>query len=290
MHSLVSNESGANITVFTGGQMFVATSDHPNWKQIVNAVVVDSEDDPEVLEDLFDVEVALEKKFERLSTRLSVRNGIIYLDGDEIHNALSKQILRFLNEGVEDYKPLVAFFEKVLSNPDEHSREQLFEWLDRHEFSITPSGDIVGYKGVNRGTVDGVQFTSTRSGPAIVDGVEVNGYVANNIGSVIEMPRSQVVHNPSVGCSVGLHVGTYDYAKGFASAMLEVHVNPADVVSVPTDCDWQKVRCCRYTVVQELTDRYTSPLVGVGDEDIDDNCPHPDICEDEGCDDCCDDY
>jgi hypothetical protein len=54
------------------------------------------------------------------------------------------------------------------------------------------------------------------------------------------------------GCSVGLHVGTYDYASNFTLNVLEVHVNPRDVVSVPTDSNWAKVRCCRYVVIKEV--------------------------------------
>lgn len=48
--------------------------------------------------------------------------------------------------------------------------------------------------------------------------------------------------------------------KGFAcnygaeggDRIVIVEVDPADVVSVPTDCSCQKVRTCRYTVVDEF--------------------------------------
>ena len=63
------------------------------------------------------------------------------------------------------------------------------------------------------------------------------------------MPRGEVQHDPESGCSTGLHVGTYAYAQGYArAALLTVHVNPRDVVSVPTDCDAEKMRVCRYVV------------------------------------------
>jgi hypothetical protein len=75
------------------------------------------------------------------------------------------------------------------------------------------------------------------------------------------MPRDQVQFDPGVGCHTGLHVGTFEYAAGFAQgALLEVVVNPRDVVSVPTDCGAQKMRTCRYTVVGLLEQRLDSPL------------------------------
>lgn len=266
-YSLVSNGEGDKfITVFAPPRTpMVASGDHPNFDRIVAAVLAG--EDAQDIEVLFDVTIAVAERFDRISERVSVANGRIYLDGDEIHNVLTKQILRFMDEGVDDWKPLVLFFEKVQSNPSDHSREQLFEWLDRRNFTITASGDFIGYKGVMS---DGEgNLVSVHAGPAIVNGQHVNGHVPNAVGSVVEIPRSYVHEDSSVGCSTGLHVGTYDYAKGYASgALLECHVNPRDVVSVPTDCDAQKVRVCRYTVADIIDAEYAQPLVT--DEDWDD--------------------
>lgn len=253
-YAIVGADEGENIVVFVNGETLTAHSSHPNYTRIVDLAKAS---DPDVA-GLFDVAKTVSKRFETLTERVSSRNGRIYLDGDEVNNALTKQILRFLDEDNEDWVSLVNFFENVLANPDAHSREQLFEWLDRHEFTITHDGMIVGYKGVNR-VDDG--FTSISHGPAVVDGEEVNGAVPNNIGSIVEMSRSNVVADPAVGCSVGLHVGTFEYARDFSrGAVLEVHVNPRDVVSVPTDCDFQKVRCCRYYVHSEVTEKFKSAL------------------------------
>jgi hypothetical protein len=152
-----------------------------------------------------------------------------------------------------------------MTNPQEHSRDQLFTWLDRHDFTITDNGDFVGYKGCAL-DAEGVAV-STRAVPE-KDKVTVNGVlvptgerVPNKQGDVVEMPRSLVDFNAYVGCSTGLHVGTYAYAKSFAPALLEVHVNPRDVVSVPTDCDAQKIRCCRYTVVGPVEDEYKAAVL-----------------------------
>jgi hypothetical protein len=254
--TLIGNDDGdSNIVVFVpGAAPQVAHSTHPNFAKIVALALANDES----IVALFDVAATVGQKFERLSERVTTKNGRLYLDGEEIANALTEQVLRFLDEGVNDWLPLVRFFENVQSNPNEHSREQLYAWLAAGAFTITVDGMIVGYKGV-RPTGEG--YESINRGRAIVDGVEVSGAIPNNLGSVIEMPRGEVQHDPSVGCHTGLHVGTYEYANGFAQgALLEVHVHPRDVVSVPTDCSAQKMRTCRYVVIDIIDQPYTTAV------------------------------
>jgi hypothetical protein len=70
--------------------------------------------------------------------------------------------------------------------------------------------------------------------------------------------KSRYDNNPLV------HVGSLEYVRGFACGYGEeggdriviVKTNPADVVSVPHDCEYQKVRTAKYLVVSE----YTGPL------------------------------
>jgi hypothetical protein len=60
-------------------------------------------------------------------------------------------------------------------------------------------------------------------------------------------------------------VGTYDYAKRYANgALLKVHVNPRDVVSVPTG-EGEKVRVCRY-VVEDIIDAPETRWLATNDE------------------------
>lgn len=267
-----------NITVFVVGNPDSPQSaheSHPSYDAIVEAA---DNGDENVL-DLFDVSTTAERNFSAITDRISVANGRVYLDGDEVDTVLTKQIVRFLNEGVNDWIPLVNFYEKVLSNPNEHSREQLFAWLDGRDFTITNEGDFIAYKGVQ--ARDG-GYVSVNSGHGIVDGQEQNGHLPNNIGSTVEIPRSEVAHDPSVPCASGLHVGDYSYAKSWArGGLLTVVVNPRDVVSVPTDCSAAKVRVCRY-LVQDVAPQaqIASPLYDTsvdydddewGDNEYDDN-------------------
>jgi len=248
-----------------------ATSDHPNWESIKRGLFEGNEN----VYDLFNIRGTLQKKLVALSERISFNGDEVLFDGDVVHSSLADQIKRFLQQGVEDYKPLVLFWEKIAQNPEQHSRENLHRWLQAAEFSITLDGDIVGYKGVqprfdNEGRKIG--FESIHTGPAIVDGTPVDGNVPNDAGSVITMPRSQVTADPRVGCHVGLHVGTWDYAHSFSAGLvLEVHVNPRDVVSVPTDCSDRKMRVSRYKVVQRINENYSNAVVVPAEDYIEDS-------------------
>jgi hypothetical protein len=261
-YNLVGREGMKNLVVVVDGDMYVADEQHPLFDTLVAKAVAGDES---VVND-FDASVAAATKFENLSERVSVANGRVYFDGDELDDVYADQIIEFLEADVEDWKPLVKFYEKALSNIEAHTRENLARWIesvkahDGSGLTINDDGDIVGYKGV---TAD---LKSIRSGPGIVNGEVVDGHLDNSPGNVVEMQRSKVEHNPQVGCSVGLHVGTWEYAKGFSQGpVLEVTVNPRDVVSVPTDCGGQKMRVARYKVVQVLDNPYNTPVRPVED-------------------------
>lgn len=273
-YTILTDGSSRVLTVLHGGSAYVATSEtHPNFNDLVQKALAD---DASVVND-FTVEKAVQERFEALSERVSVAGGQVYFDGDVVNDALTEQILRFVESGVEDWYPLVAFFEKVAQNPNEHSREQLFRWLAKHNFTLTEEGDIVGYKSVQ------ADFGSIHTGPAIVDSKPVNGHVPNLPGSTIEMARSSVQFDPSVSCASGLHVANWDYATTWTTYghIMEIHVNPRDVVSVPTDSGDSKVRVCRYYVAGEVTEPYDGPVLeaaNVEPEEPKSDCP---VCHDD---------
>lgn len=237
-----------------------ADSFHPHWHQIEQGLRAG---DHRVL-DLFDVRAGMGRRLEMLSERVSYNGEDILFDGNVIHSVLADQIKRALESGEADWRPLVAFWEKLESNPQQHSKEQAYNWLATHDFKITESGDVVAYKGVVRkgdGTFDSSASSQVPDKPSgFVDGVPVApmSVINQKVGSVVTMPRDEVKHDPSLACHRGLHVGDWSYAHGFArGAVLEVHVNPRDIVSVPNDSSYRKVRTCRYKVVSVVEQEYT---------------------------------
>lgn len=256
--NITSNGETSNVAVLVDGRIVQADSNHPNYQTIVDALLSGQAVDS----DLFDIEAGVVRRFQQVSERVSVANGKVFFDGDEVAGPLAEQVNRAVESGLDDYLPLVKFWENLASNPNEHSRENLYRWLKAHEFTITDDGLLLGYKGV-RQSENGYQ--SVHRGSAVVNGEVIEGNIPNQPGSVITMPRSDVQHDPSVGCHTGLHVGTWNYANDFGSVVLEVHVNPRDVVSVPTDCGDAKLRTCRYEVKRVLNAPYNAVVAPAED-------------------------
>lgn len=214
-----------------------------------------------------------------LSRNMKIKDGNIYFGEFKLEETLSNHLLSLLNEkntpkDEKLWKSYMMFLDNLYQNANEDIRNQLFRWMDYengvgNSFGITDDGCIIGYKGCD-GTI--LEPISVQTGFAIVDGVEVNGHIPNKVGSVIQMPRSTVQNDPSVGCSYGLHVGTRDYASKWAPILLLVKVNPRDVVSVPYECESQKMRVCEYTVLEVTDIEQEHKMYHSSDDNYDDDC------------------
>lgn len=235
--SITTIDGASAVSVYHEGQMYVAPNTHPAYATIVTKLLAEDYS----CTALFDVTASLNTKFERIGNRVSLKGSQLHFDADPLNGALADHVVRLWQQG-DEWESLVAFLEKVQNNPNDHSREQLYSWLTGNEFTILTNGNILAYKGVTK------DLKSVYSGTAIVDGETIKGNIPNQVGSTVEMPRSSVHHDPSQGCSTGLHVATWSFAKGFADTVLEVEVDPRDVVSVPSDSGEQKMRVCRYVV------------------------------------------
>jgi hypothetical protein len=254
-YNLVTVGDEQNLTLFHDGEMYVASEQHPNWAEIKRLLLSDDES----VVDLFDVPGSLSKKFHRLTETVTVQGGRVCFNGDPLGEVISNKILEYLDSGTDDWEPLVNFVEKVQANPSENSREQLYQFLEHREYDILPDGNILGYKGLTRDASDADLFKSIHSGHAFVNDDEVNGLVGQRVGDTVTMPRSEVDDNTGAGCSTGLHVSDFAYAKTYGDVVMAVSVNPRDTVSVPR-YEVAKMRVCRYTnlgVVKDMKDRHS---------------------------------
>lgn len=259
--------------------MYVANQDHIHWAEIVAGATADDE----TIVRLFDPGTTAAKRFERLTDRISVANGKVYFDGDHVDNTITDQILRFL-EADEDFMPLVNFMDKLYQNPEADSRDNLYRWIRaRESITITPDGDMIAYKGLQVDTDEnGEHYLSCSSGTAIVNGVVFESQqIPQRIGDTVEMPRSEVEFNPSVGCSTGLHAGTFDYAGNYGTAKVRVAINPRDVVSVPS-YEEHKIRVCRYVLIDVASINVDSAPVYNSFMSSDDDEDDVEYCEDCG--------
>lgn len=234
------DDSGAStVTMVSQGQITTIDDSHPFFGRIVDALVEGG--DPT---DWLDFSASVTD----LDGFNDEGDGISWGDGEPVGEPLTVTYTRYVVEG-RDTSNLPRFMERLAKNPSAHARKTLWEWLGVQGLNIDTEGYIIGYKGVQRLDEDGYAFESSSSGRATVDGDEKIGQIPQNVGSVVEMPRTEVMDDPNSNCAEGLHVGTYDYATGFGPVTLEVRVDPADVVSVPTGCAGWKIRCCKYKVL-----------------------------------------
>lgn len=159
------------------------------------------------------------------------RNNSVYIDGERIPDAISDRIIDFYEKELP-FESLVKFARKLALNPSYNSRKMLYKFLEHNGHPITPDGNFIAYRGVTKDFKD--KHTRTFD---------------NSVGATCEVPRDSVDDNPNNTCSSGLHVACYEYAKGFAETLIEVEVDPIDVVAVPTDYNGTKMRVCKFKVL-----------------------------------------
>lgn len=179
-----------------------------------------------------------------IGAEVDVDTDEVRFNGRVLDNSITQAIRRFARAG-QSFDALANFLRKIMANPSENSRNQLFDWLRDRDFTILQDGDFIAYKGL---TSDG---GSVHAGGGYVDGVYVHGSIPNKPGTTITLDRSLVEDNSSVGCASGLHAGAWEYASTFGNGVTaKVSINPAHVVSVPSDCNAQKLRVCEYHVIE----------------------------------------
>ena len=176
---------------------------------------------------------------------IEVKDGNLYVFGDPVHSTLATRVLSFLEAGL-DCVHLFKFILKLNLNPSKRAVDELYTFLEHRALPITDNGNFLAYKAVREDYSD-----------------KYSGKFINTIDAVLEMPRNKVDDDKNVGCSYGFHAGTVEYAKDFMGReghLMIVEINPADVVSIPTDCQFQKLRTCKYKVVGEYEIDLTDPL------------------------------
>ena len=238
-YSYSKNGNVESIAALIDGELCQATSDHPAW----DTIKANCFDGTLTLADFDLGQKVIE--YMKLSEFVTVADGELFYGDEPMYGLLADKILSSLKAG-DEAQPLVLFAEHLAENPSRNSRDQLFQWLDKAGLQLDDDGFVIGYKSV---VSSGSQFKSVSAGTAWVNGTKHVGNIPQTVGDYVAMPRHEVTDNPSVACSYGLHVGTLKYATNFTGdVILEVHVNPRDVVSVPMDSGFEKMRVCEYYV------------------------------------------
>jgi len=227
-----------SLTVVVNGKAYTMDRTNPAFHQATEAL---NNEDAEKLEQLFDTSKAVQ---DYADGNISVNEGVVRYKNEEVHGHVVGRILDFMRQGLP-YKPLVKFLDKLMSNPSRRATQELYSFLEHKAMPLTPDGNFLAYKGVKS------DFTDWHSSS-----------FDNNVGQTLEMTRNNVCDDANIGCSDGFHAGSLDYARSFGLGgnLMVVEIDPADVVSVPTDCNCQKLRTCKYKVVSLFERKLEEPL------------------------------
>lgn len=229
-------------TALIRGQSYTIAKSHVKFDEICQAL---EEERPE--DEILPLFQTGKQVADFLEGTVEVRGGKVFFADEEVGGPIVDRILQFMTEGLP-YKPLLRFLERVMRNPSFRSREQLYSFLEHKNLPITPDGKFLAYKSVSCEYMD-----------------HHTGKISNKIGSVITMARHRISDDPSLGCHTGLHVGALEYARDFGGSDRKVvicEIDPEHVVSVPLDCECQKMRVCQYRVVSDYKGPLERPLVG----------------------------
>jgi hypothetical protein len=223
---------GRNVILVMDGKSHTVSKDtHMNYGKIVDALKAK---DWDALRDLVEPKKAI----------LNFGKGFVVIKEDKVfwkdepfNNALADRMIEMYQEGFP-IEPMVRFMERLMSNPSKRSVDQVYKFLEKNRLPITPDGFFLAYKRVNNDYTD--CYT---------------GKISNKVGQVVSMDRNKVDDNPESHCSTGLHFCSESYLGSFGCSSqptMILKIDPSDVVSIPTDYNGAKGRCCKYIVVAQV--------------------------------------
>ena len=237
---------GNNLTVVVQNQVHtISAKTHAQYQKIVDALKAKQWN---IVEEYINPAVGVTKY---TKGKASVSDGQLLWEGKPIHNLLADRILTMWNDGFP-IDSFVAFFTNLQEHPCKEAVEDLFAFLDYGKNPITEDGCFVAFKRVRNDYKDIHSNT-----------------ISNHVGAVVTMDRKAVNANRNETCSTGLHFCSLAYLKdsGFGSSMAHrtmlVKINPKNVVSIPSDYNNSKGRCCEYEVIGELESmpkQFTTPV------------------------------
>lgn len=240
--SLAYTLTPSSMNILLDGRMRTISSTHMNFASVVSIVKqLGKTTDPSVvgdkldaLRELIDIKLFIAKVTEG---RVQVGDTAVYFDGKPCHNVIATRILKMLGEGF-DIRPMARFLDKLMQNPLESARNELYEWLEKSELPIAADGDFLAFKKVNN---DYKSYSDSTTD--------------NSIGSKPSVSRDSCDTNRSNTCSSGLHFCSFAYLPhymGNQGRVVICKINPADVTAIPNDYDTAKGRAWTYEIIGEV--------------------------------------
>ncbi len=238
MKYIIANDG--NVSAVVSGQTYCFNKSHPNYNKLINHI---KNGNVEYFEASYDI---ISHVNAYCNGYVNCTEGNLTWDGIKMPEMFTSTIVDMIQQGFP-FEPMLNFLDNLSQNPSDHAVVELFDFMENKNMPITYDGCFLAYKAVRNDYKD-----------------IYSGSFDNSVGNVCEVSRSKVNKNREVGCGHGLHVGAIDYAKSYGgididndnddggNRLMICKVNPRDVVSVPNDAKFQKLRCCRYEVVAEF--------------------------------------
>ena len=209
--------------------------DHPNFKEATQLILGGVTDFAQY-KPLMDIISSISSC---TNGRVELIGDKVYYNSDEVHNAVVDAILDYRANGLP-VEPICKFLENLMQNPSKNSIDQLWNFVSEHKLPLTEDGMLLAYKVVRPNYKD--KYTGT---------------IDNSVGCKPTMDRNKIDDNPKNHCSPGLHVGSLSYAgpQGWYASTgdncIIVKLHPKDVVCVPDDFSYGKMRTCGYEVIKD---------------------------------------
>lgn len=251
---------GDNIVVVIDNQSHTINRTHMVYDQVKDAIKTN---DWNKVEKLINPEQVV---LDYGQGRVSVKGDVIYWDGFEMHNSLTRRMVKMIQEDFP-VEPLVKFMENLQENPSNRAVNELYGFLENNSLPITPDGHFLAYKRVNDDYLDvytrtvpnrvASNFTEEELAKLPVTAGKQREVTVNveNGTTVISMVRNMVDDDQNRTCSHGLHFCSQNYLSHFGGTRIMVlKINPRDVVSIPVDYGMAKGRTSRYEVIDEIND------------------------------------
>ena len=251
---------GNTISIAIDGKLHTVNDSHLSYQRIKESIKAG---DWDAIPSLIDAKLAI-KKYAKDNFEID-EHGSLYKDGEVLNGVLATKIVELYSNGF-DIEPLLNFYNNLQNNPSKRAVDELYTFLETAKLPITPDGHFLAYKKVNDSYRD-VHSNTVLNKPAklmsaderkelpmLGVGVQANVdvQIINN-ELVVSMPRNGVDDQKENHCSHGLHFCSYSYLRSFSGTrVVVVKINPADVVSIPTDYNFSKGRCSRYVVLSEI--------------------------------------
>jgi len=218
---------------------------HPHYTDLESCVHLDDADRfVELLQSGNKIEDWSEGDFE-------FRNGFLYFEDEQIATQPTDRIIELIRQGFP-HQPMLNYLRNLYDNVSERAVQESYTWSSHKGLSITEDGMMVGYKGVRAHVGDPITVKNGEVKEGDLVDIYTGNTFRNNVGDKCVMKRRQVCDDHTKGCESGLHVGTYEYASNWAGSsgvVILVKFNPKDIVSVPSDCECQKMRVSEYEVI-----------------------------------------